>query len=394
MKFHEDVQKLLLRRYKAKHREWLEVSSNKKKSAENNWPLEIKLGTPTESQAKKQLEDVRTWVESWQSWNGVGVLSWSERRWRTLGTQRIPEKLVLSTPLEVAQWVGEAERWVLAEQRYEDLLSRWPMLTTKLSRYFDLLADYSKADYQRLIDMIKWIILNPESNLYPRQLPVVGLDSKWLEGRKGILTELVGGIKGDISSKDDFFQLCGLKAPPQLIRIRILDSELRDRVGGLGDISVPLEQLAGLDIPVTNVFIVENLQTGLAFDDIPGSVVIMQLGYGVDLLGGIHWLTKARCFYWGDLDTHGLAILNRARTCLPELTSILMDEESLHLHRELWVEEKSPHGADVLPLLSDTEQALYKAIKQNVWGQNIRLEQERITWSFAWSRIQKYLGSE
>lgn len=389
MRFPEDVHKLLLQRYKTKHRKWLEASATKKESTESAWPLAIKLGAPTEIQAKKQLSDVRAWVAAWQSWNGIGVLSWSERRWRTLGTQRIPERLVFNTPLEVAQCIGEAERWELVEQRYEEVISRWPMLSTKLSRYYDLLADYSKADYQRLIDMITWINLNPDSSLYPRQLPVAGLDSKWLEVRKGVLTDLVGVIKGDIASKDDFFQLCGLKAPPQLIRIRILDSELRDKIGGLSDISMPLEQLAELDIPVTNVFIVENLQTGLAFDDIQGSIVIMQLGYGVNLLGGVHWLAKARCFYWGDLDTHGFAILNRARTYLPALTSILMNEESLHLHRELWVEEKSPHGAEALPLLSDTEQALYKAIKQNVWGQNIRLEQERILWAFAWQTLQK-----
>lgn len=392
MKFPEDVQKQLLRRYQTKKREWLENSINNYEQTDKQRPLHIQLGVPSESQAKKQLDDVRAWVEAWRSWNGIGELIWNEKRWRTLGTQDVPEKLVFSTPLEVAQWVGEAERWTLAEQRYEDFISRWPMLSKKLTRYYDLLADYSKTDYQRLIDMVTWIGSNPDSNLYPRQLPVTGLDSKWLEGRKGVLTDLIGKIKGENSSKEGFFQLCGLKSPPQLIRMRILDSELRDSVGGLGDITVPLEQLAELDIPVTNVFIVENLQTGLAFEDLPGSVVIMQLGYGVDLLGGIHWLTKARCFYWGDLDTHGFAILNRARTYLPVLISILMNEECLHLHRDLWVEEKSPHAADALSLLSDAEQALYKGIKQNVWGQNIRLEQERVSWGYAWKEIQKALS--
>lgn len=149
------------------------------------------------------------------------------------------------------------------------------------------------------MDMVAWIEKNPASNLYPRQLPVTGLDSKWLEKRKRLLADLVDAVRGESSTEGDFFQICGLKVPPQLIRLRILDDGLRQCVGGLGDISAPWEQLAELDLPVSNVFIVENLQTGLAFDDLPGSVVIMQLGYGVDVLDRLPWVAKAHCLYWG-----------------------------------------------------------------------------------------------
>lgn len=389
MKFPEDVQKQLLRQYKTKKRKWLEACINKQDIHENTWPLHIKLDTPTENQANKQLADIRAWVEAWQSWNGVGDLVWNEKRWRTLGRQRVPEKIVLHNPLEATQWINEAERWERAEQRYCDFISRWPILSAKLGRYYDLLADYSEVDYQRLLDMITWITLNPGSNLYIRQLPVSGLDSKWLERRKSVLSDLIGTIKKEPFKKEEFFKLCGIKLPPQLMRIRILDYNLRKKTGGLGDISVPVEQLAKLEIPIKNAFIVENLQTGLAFKDLPGSIVIMQLGYAVDVLGRLPWLTKTCCFYWGDLDTHGFAILNRARTYLPTLESILMDEETLHFHQKFWVEENIQHGAETLQLLSANEQAVYKGLKRNTWGQNIRLEQERISWDYAWNTLQQ-----
>lgn len=388
MKFPKDIHKQLLSRYKTKKREWLEASVKNLDAHEKLWPFEVKLGIPTENQAKQQLADVRTWVETWQSWNGIGELIWRDKHWRTVGTQSVPEKIIFNTPSDVTQWIDETERWERAKQRYSYFISRWPMLSPKLTRYYDLLADYSELDYQRLLDMISWIILNPDSNLYIRQLPVSGLDSKWLEGRKSILSDLIRIIKAEPSNKEEFFKLYGIKMPPQLIRVRILDHELRKNIGGLGDISVPVEQLAKLDIPVKNIFIVENLQTGLAFGDLPGTIVIMQLGYGVDVLGSLPWLTKAHCVYWGDLDTHGFAILSRARTYLPELESVLMNEETLHSHEELWVEEKVQHGAEALPMLTNNEQAVYKAIKHNAWGQNIRLEQERISWDYAWNKLQ------
>lgn len=389
MKFPDDVQKELMRRFKNRHREWLETSGNPDRSEERFWPLEVTLGIPTENQALKQVEDVRTWVAAWQSWCGVGSLSWSDRRWRKLGVQRLPERLLLGGPEEVAQWIGEADRWERSQQRYKELIAFWPQLASELPRYFDLLADYSEADFRRLVDMVAWIEKYPASDLYPRQLPVSGLDSKWLEKRKGLLADLVDAVRGRSTTEGDFFQRCGLKAPPQLIRLRVLDDSLRQRVGGLSDLSAPWEQLAELDLPVSNAFIVENLQTGLAFDDLPGSIVIMQLGYGVDVLGRLPWITNANCIYWGDLDTHGFAILNRARSYLPELRSVLMDEETLRSHQDLWVEEKDQHGAETLPLLTVSEQTVYQVIKSNAWGQNVRLEQERIVWDVAWKILQQ-----
>lgn len=389
MKFPDDVQKELKRRFKNRHREWLEASGEPGQLEDSAWPLEVNLGIPTENQALKQVEDVRAWVAAWQSWNGVGSLSWGDRRWRKLGTQPVPEKLLLASVGEVAQWIGEADRWARAQQRYRDLIGRWPQLSNKLPRYFAILADYCEVDYRRLVDMVAWIEKNPASNLYPRQLPVSGLDSKWLEKRKGLLADLVDNVRGKSSSEGDFYGRCGLKAPPQLIRLRILDESLRQRVGSLNDISAPWEQLAELDLPVSKVFIVENLQTGLAFDDLPEAVVIMQLGYGVDVLARLPWVAKAHCIYWGDLDTHGFAILNRARSYLPELKSVLMDEATLRSHQGLWVEEKDQHAAETLPLLTDPEQAVYQAIKRNAWGQNVRLEQERIAWDVAWKTLQQ-----
>ena len=66
-----------------------------------------------------------------------------------------------------------------------------------------------------------------------------------------------------------------------------------------------------------------------------------------------------------------------------------MNEETLRSHQNLWVKEKDQHAAETLPLLTDAEQAVYQAIKRNVWGQNVRLEQERIAWDVAWKTLQQ-----
>ena len=387
MKLPEDVRQALVRRFQRKHREWLIGDAG-----ESLWPLEVALGAPTEQAALRQVDGVRAWVSAWQGWQGVGILSWCERRWKALGVQRLPEKLALRGPEDVAMWIGESARWERAQSRYRALIARWPVLAQQLPRYFDVLADYSDADYQRLTEMLDWIASHPNSNLYPRQMPVSGLDSKWLDGRKGLLTDLVAAIQEDSSSDLDFYQRCGLKAPPLLVRMRVLDQSLRAHVGGVGDITTPVDDLAGISWPVSHVFIVENLQTGLAMSDMPGAVVFMRLGYNVDVLARLPWLARARCIYWGDLDTHGFAILHRARSYIPELQSVLMDEETLLRHKALWVDEAAQHSAAELTLLTKDEQQLYRDLKQQRWGQNVRLEQERIDWTTAWNVLQGSLA--
>ena len=382
MKFPDDARQFLARRYRSRHREWLAGAED-----DTQWPLEIPLGVPTERIAREQVDGVRLWVNAWQHWQGAGTLSWCERRWRTLGIQRLPERLVLHDPQEVATWIGESARWERALHRYRALVSRWPVLARHLPRYFDALADYDEADLHRLTEMLDWLSHNPASRLYPRQIPLAGIDSKWLDSRKGIVADLLAALQEDPAGDRNFYRRCGLRQQPQLIRMRILDPGLRARFGGLGDISAPCEDLARLDIRPACVFVVENLQTGLAFEDLAGSVVIMGLGYAVDLLGQLPWLRNALCLYWGDIDTHGFAILNRARSYVPHMGSMLMDESTLINHRDLWIEEREQHQATWLPMLIGREQKLFQQLRHDAFGHHVRLEQERIRWDMAWASV-------
>jgi hypothetical protein len=405
LKLPGDTKEFLKRKFINKHREWLRadalkayalgvsISGNDRFSGEGAavWPLEINLGIPVEREALKQPEKVREWISAWKSWQGRGTLVWCERHWRSLGTQSVPEKLILDGSNDAAIWIDETARWLRAVDRYKSLVERWPVLLNTLPKYYNILAGYDESDFLNLSKVLLWLCDNPDSNLYIRQIPVSGIDSKWLESRKSLVCELLAMIHGDQLGDSDFFKRCGLKPQPQLLRMRLLDKNLRSRFNGISDISAPLEEIAGLDIAPVIAFIVENIQSALAFNDLKNSVVLMGLGYGVDVLGKIPWLRQARCVYWGDIDTHGFAILNRARSYLPHLETTLMDEATLLNHRELWVEEKEQHTSTELPFLTGAELILFQLLKNNTLGQHIRLEQERIRWDEAWNALQKII---
>lgn len=354
----------------------------------DEWPLAISLQVPAEQRAAQDWAAFDDWRGQWRHWSGAGELDWIERRWPQLGLQAVPTQWRLHDAAEVAQAIGEGTRWQRAEQHFQALTKRWPALESRLRSQFELLADIDESELARMCDMLAWLLAHPASNLFARQLPVAGLDSKWLETRTGVIG---GWLRQLVAAPGDagFWPLSGLRAEPDRLRLRVLDPSLRACVGGLGDIHAPWQQLAELDWSVHRVFIVENKQTGLAFDDLPGTVVLMARGYAVEQLAELPWLRAAEAVhYWGDIDTHGLAILGRLRSHLPAVRSLLMDEVTLHTHRALCVAEPEPHRAESMEHLSDAEQALYRDLRGDRWGVRLRLEQERIGWDYAWQRIE------
>jgi len=98
------------------------------------------------------------------------------------------------------------------------------------------------------------------------------------------------------------------------------------------------------------------------------------------------WLAEAAVDYWGDLDTHGFAILNQLRAWLPQTQSVLMDRETLLAHRDRWVPEPTPTKA-TLGRLTCEESALYLDLVTDRFTERVRLEQERVDWQWALERL-------
>ncbi len=356
------------------------------------WPLGIPLGAPGERKAMQAWDGLQDWRRAWKAWHGPGEIAWVERHWPALGRQEIPGKWWLPDAVAVAAALGESSRWQTAEQRFRAASGCWPALAPCLRARFTWLADTGTLEWHRVCTMFAWLLDHPASNLFARQLPVAGLDSKWLEAHTALLGEWLGRIRGG-ERGGNFWPASGLRREPDRLRVRVLDPALRTYTGGLGDIQAPFEEWATLPLPARHVFIVENKQTGLAFDDLPGSVVLMARGYAVDRLPSLPWLrAAASVHYWGDIDTHGLAILGRLRGHLPRVRSLLMDEATLLAHRDLWVMEPQPHGAESVDHLSGAEQALYHDLRGDRFGVRVRLEQERIGWDQAWPCMRQAAG--
>jgi hypothetical protein len=117
---------------------------------------------------------------------------------------------------------------------------------------------------------------------------------------------------------------------------------------------------------------------------------VFGLGYGAEILASAEWMKTARIHYWGDIDTHGFAILDRVRAGFPGTTSFLMDRETLLTHRTSWVRETTP-SERILARLTPPESALLTELRSNTHGVAVRLEQERIRFSHVADAVARCL---
>lgn len=371
-----------------------------------DWPLSLSLERPNEQAALRAPGEVRAWSQAWAQWSPPSaevIVSTETVKWSKLGPQTLPNRISFASPGAVAQSIGEASSWDRATSRRAALVSHWPaMAESGLGTHFEMLSTWQDEDFLRLVSLLKWFDANPRSGLYLRQIPVHGIDTKWIDlRRRGLVSDLLRRLRGQAPVSDgdttspselDFYDKCGLLRPPSLFRVLLLSPELRRAVGNLRDLQAPLEQVRRLNLTPSRALVIENLETAYCLPDFPGTIAFVGLGNAVSLASTMPWMKNVPVIYWGDIDTHGFTILARARKVFGSVTSTLMDEPTLKafLDRSI-LEPVQSFSADVA-YLSEGEAAVYRGLLDGTWGRSLRLEQERMDWAYCEQRLNEFLN--
>lgn len=362
------------------------------------FPLELRLRQPSVADIGSRFDAVRGWVRELEAGSrdhlGHGYdIIWREINHRQTGCNRLPERVVIATDQDALRLLGRAADARRFDQLAATTLNDFPQLRPWLARRALVVLEQAEK-WPRILAILDWFVAHPRPAIYLRQLDIAGVDSKFIEGRKALLMELLDqvlpaeAIGQDAVGVRQFEARYGLLAKPALVRMRILDPALA--VAGLSDLSVPLSQFAALRIAAERVFITENDTNGLAFPDARGAVVVFGGGYGVLGLSQVPWLRERELVYWGDIDTHGFAILDRLRASVPHTRSLLMDNDTLQAHRLLWGEEDvDKRYTGQLSRLTEDELQLFHAVRDDVYGERLRMEQERIGFGWACAAIAR-----
>lgn len=356
------------------------------------FPLRLTLKGPASAELSERFDAVRAWIadlqQGAQSATRSGYrLELREVMHRVIGANILPREAWVDTLDDALALIGkrrEAERFkalITSTAASQPVLLPW--LGKRPLRALEL-----AEDWPRLLAVVSWLQANPRPGIYLRQVDLPDVHSKFIEAHRGVLAELLdlalpaAAIDTGAAGAGEFARRYGFRDKPVRIRFRLLDTRhILPAAGADQDIAVTHDAFARLDPAASHVFITENEINFLAFPPMPDSMVIFGAGYGFDMLAAAAWLRERTIYYWGDIDTHGFAILDQLRTLFPHVRSVLMDRATLLAHGKQWGHEPQPVRRD-LPRLDADERALFDDLRDNRLGHQIRLEQERI--GFGW----------
>jgi hypothetical protein len=355
-------------------------------SGETPFPRRLKLKRPTSVQMTEHFDRVRIWIAELNALPHYRV-EMRVLRHRVLGANEVPKAVWVDTLDDALAALGkrrEARRFAAVVERTRE---RQPLLLEWIARK-PLKALALANAWDRLLDVVDWVKLHPRPGVYLRQVDIAGVHSKFIEAHRGVLIQWLDrvlppeAVDTRATGVSGFARRYGFRDKPQRICLRALDP-MHALLPGLGqaDITLDAESFARLTPGVSRVFITENEVNYLAFPQVPDSLLIFGAGYGFEALGQAAWLRRCEVYYWGDIDTHGFAILDQLRSCLPHARSLLMDRATLLAFEAQWGTEEKQSLRN-LPRLNAEECALYDDLRDNRLSSHLRLEQERI--GFGW----------
>ena len=347
------------------------------------FPLRLKLKGPNSGELSEKFSDVRNWITSLTADTKHFRIQWRSINHRILGANEIPIEIRINTLEDALDLIGKHRQAKQFAELLEQTTTQQPGLVPWVFKRPLRVLDLAE-DWLLLLKVVTWLSRNPRPMIYLRQINIPGVHTKLIERHRGVLIELLDVIMPQdtidttATGIGGFCRRYGFLDKPLRVRFRVLDPVLKITPSDTDqDITVTAKSFSGLELPISKIFITENKINFLAFPNIADSIVIFGAGYGFDNLAGAAWLKNKKMYYWGDIDTHGFAILNQLRGIFPHTISFLMDQDTLLKHRSLWGTESKPETGN-LDRLNREEQLLYDQLRDNHWGNHIRLEQERI----------------
>ncbi len=343
--------------------------------------IDVPLRGPKPSQVGDDVAAAREWVAALDASRRDDTrytLQWQSIGGRQIGRNRLPSRAVISSTDQAWALLGVTamvrrfdELLALADQHRQ--VREW--IIGHPHRALEL-----ATEMPQLIAAYVWLDSHRQSRRYLREISAPGVDTKFAERHRAVLA----GMLEVSSTGSGFLAGLGLQSKPGLVRLRPAPS--LGLPAPLTELAVRSEELAQLTVEPRVAVIVENEISYLSVEVPEDGVVIWGKGFEVDSVGRLRWLADSDVLYWGDIDTHGFAILDRLRAWLPRARSVLMDRGTLLAHRDRWVTEDRP-AKSALGRLTPDEQDLYSELVGDGLGERVRLEQERIDWRWVEQRL-------
>ena len=317
---------------------------------------------------------------------GYSIESQQQQK-RSLKTQTLPMRIALETAEDFLRLIGKESEFLHFQQDVALIREQVPQLEAWMHSFPKKVIEYH-SDWLGLLIVCCYFLEHSRPGLYIRELPL-NVHTKFVEEHIGILRELLEHLlpaEAVVPGAATFQQRFGLREDEPLVHVRFLDDQLKKRYGiPLSELCTPHSQFAQLALQTQRCIISENKMTFLTLPVLPDTFALHGGGFKVSGLAVISWLRECPIIYWGDLDAQGFQILSQLRAVFPHVISLMMDEVTLQTFSGFCV-AGMPCPVRQLPYLTPEEHALFLHLAER----NIRLEQERISHTYALEHISQH----
>ena len=348
----------------------------------SDFPKRIPLKTPSAKELRDHFDVVRIWSQLLRDLPHIR-LEMRDFRHQVFGQNSLPDSVWIDDAASAIALIGKQKE----ARIFEQICALTATCQAKLIPWLHkrpLRAIELASDWEKFLAVINWLLAHPRPGIYLRQMDIPGVHTKFVEANRGVLSELLDlvlpaeAIDRSATGSSQFNRRYGFIDKPERIRLRWLDPASSPFPAlAAADLTLDADSFVRLKPAVDHVFITENETNFLAFPPVENALLLFGAGYGFSALTHAAWLHDCQIHYWGDIDSHGFAILDELRSHFPHVQSMLMDRATLLANAALHGEEPLPLKRD-LPRLSSDEQQLYNDLRDQRLGNNLRLEQERI----------------
>ena len=334
-----------------------------KKYYENDLPLIYKRKKPSEKEFLKEYK-------SYDYDNKFALFE--EVNYKGIGHQKVLRGVKFKNFYELVEFIGKKKEFL----KFEKFLFKDKDLISFLKQNPKILLDNLDI-WDKVLAFKEFFKNNPKPNIYIRELPIIGVDTKFIQTHKKIIDKILMQVceyDKNITSLANygFEKKYFLKYPKERIRLKNKEWD---------DIEINIDDLKKFN--EKKLFIIENLQTYLAFPRVKDYLVVYGGGFKAGVLKGLEY----EAIYWGDIDKAGFAILSMVRGYM-NTKSFLMDLKTFKQFEDLSVLD-NVQNYNGLNLTSEEFECLNYIKKVNK-----RLEQERIPFDYVLKELVSLIKFE
>lgn len=155
-------------------------------------------GQPGVAVMGEQFELVRAWVAALKagsrSERGHGyVLQWRDINHRLLGRNSIPFAAVIESEADALRMIGRVNDACRFDALAAATLASFPSLRPWVTARPLKLLEHGDG-WERILAVLRWFVAHPQPGIYLRQLDTHGVDTKFIEARKGLIADLLDQV--------------------------------------------------------------------------------------------------------------------------------------------------------------------------------------------------------